>query len=157
MFIFRRRQPRSFAWRDVRSAEGLHLLSYENLIIDTAHQYCLQPHQPLSELEVFSGTILVHSGGRQNRRVREFNTGMKERFERDAAFFVDRMLYGDYEHEGKAEALERSLACLAVAMEEPARVARRIGELKSFRYVAAAVCLKEVERFQGSYGILRPL
>jgi hypothetical protein len=49
-------------------------------------------------------------------------------------------------HEG--EALERSMACFAAAKEEGRTWKGGLdGRLKSFGYVAAAVCLREVERF----------
>ena len=43
------------------------------------------------------------------------------------------------------EALERSMACLAVSLEEKSGWKRR-EQILSFKYVAAAVCLKEMER-----------
>lgn len=82
---------------------------------------------------------------------------MKEQVDRDIAFFVGCILYGDYEKGNRDEAFERSIACLAVAMEEPGRMAEGMGVLESFRYVAAAVCLNELEKFQGDFVALRPL
>lgn len=49
---------------------------------------------------------------------------------------------------GTDEALERSLACMYVAVNEPGKVVPKLGQLKSFAYVAAAVCLQEVEKFR---------
>lgn len=49
---------------------------------------------------------------------------------------------------GTDEALERSLACFYVAVNEPGMVVPKLGPLKSFAYVAAAVCLAEVEKFR---------
>ena len=43
------------------------------------------------------------------------------------------------------ESLERSIACLAVSLEER-KGGRRGEQLLSFKYVAAAVCLRELER-----------
>jgi hypothetical protein len=83
---------------------------------------------------------------------------MKETFERDVAFTVDCIVKGSQEEDGKDEALERSIACLAVAVEEAGSTRERAKrKLESFRYVAVAVCLGELERFQKSLGLQFPL
>jgi hypothetical protein len=73
---------------------------------------------------------------------------MRERFDRDVSFVVDCITKGNENGIRDDEALERSIACLAVAMENEAPGAE-VGIFASFKYIAAAVCLKEVERFQG--------
>ena len=81
--------------------------------------------------------------------------GMKETVERDVAFTVIR---GSQEDGGKDKALERSVACLAVAVEEAGNTRERARrKVESFRYIAAAVCLGEVERLQRSLGLQFPL
>lgn len=50
---------------------------------------------------------------------------------------------------GKREALERSIACLAVGVNAT-RVRKKVGALVSFAWVAAGVCLREVEKLQGA-------
>jgi len=83
---------------------------------------------------------------------------MKETLERDVAFTVDCIIKGSQEEDGKDEALERSIACLAVAVQEAGNTRERARrKLESFRYIAAAVCLGEVERFQKSLGMQFPL
>ncbi|KAJ9647017.1 hypothetical protein H2199_002003 [Coniosporium tulheliwenetii] len=127
--------------------------AYEHNLADMMSIYSTHPSVPLSELEVFSGSILGKCAGAQNKRVRENNTRMKEQFERDVTFWVERITHGD--DGDREEALARSIACLHVGMEEGSRMAgrgRRRAELRSWRYIAAAVCLKEVERFQGQFG-----
>jgi hypothetical protein len=105
--------------------------------------------QLISELEVFVGTLLGKSGGVRTGRLRETSMDMKEAFERDVAFTVDCIIKGSPEEDGKGEALERSIACLAVAVEAAGNTGERVRRmLESFRDVAAAVCLGEVERFQ---------
>ena len=48
----------------------------------------------------------------------------------------------------KSEALERSIACLHVACNV-VRVRKKVGALVSFVWIAAAVCLREVQKLQG--------
>jgi hypothetical protein len=84
------------------------------------------------------------------------STNMKDKFERDVAFTINCITKGSQEDE-KYEALERSIACLAVAVEELEDMGKRVRKLESFRYVAAAVCLGEVEMFQKGLGLQFPL
>jgi hypothetical protein len=129
------------------------VLRYETQLVDTIYQFSTHPAHLISELEVFVGTILGKNGGTRTRRLRDLSVGMKEKFERDLGFTVHCVVEGS-EGEGKEEALERSIACLAVAMENTEPVWERVGRLESFRYVAAAVCLGEIERFQTDLGSL---
>lgn len=80
----------------------------------------------ISELEVFVGTLLGKSGGVRTRRLREMSMDMKEKFERDVAFTVDCIARGSQEEDGKDEALERSIACLAIAVEEARNTQERV-------------------------------
>jgi len=110
-------------------------------------QYSSHPVHLLLEKEVFVGNIIGKTGA-QSKRQRENSVSMKEKFERDVAFIISCIVKDPTTGKESEEALERSIACLALAMEE--KVPRRkVGVLRSFLYVAAAVCLKEVERFQG--------
>lgn len=61
-----------------------------------------------------------------------------------------------YEGEDTSESLERSISCLALAMQEEGEHVRGMGTLQSWKYVAAAVCLRQLERHFG-LGYLRPL
>ncbi len=72
---------------------------------------------------------------------------MKERFNEDLAFIVNCMVKNGIER--SEESLERSMACFKAGLETRARVSKMGAELVSFRYVAAAVCLKEVEKVLG--------
>jgi hypothetical protein len=129
-------------------------LSYEMQLVDTIYQYSTHPVQLISELEVFVGTLLGKSGGVRTKRVRDMSMDMKEKFERDVAFTVSCIIKNEEEEEeARDEALERSIACLAVAVEEPGFVWERVRKLESFQYIAAGVCLGEVERFQKSLGL----
>jgi hypothetical protein len=102
--------------------------------------YSDHPHRPLTELEAFVGNILGRTGA-QSKNQRELSTSLKEKFDEDAAYLFKSITRDGDEYSD--EALERSMACLAVSLED-----RSLGreELQSFKYVAAAVCLREVDR-----------
>ena len=69
---------------------------------------------------------------------------MKERQERDVDYIVKCILQGE-DGSGTSEALERSMACLWVGHQEISRN-KKVGRLVSFAWIAAAVCLREVEK-----------
>jgi hypothetical protein len=100
------------------------------------------PTRSLSELEAFIGNILGKTGA-PNRHQRELSTSMKEKFEEDSAFIVKCITKDDDQR--SEESLERSMACLAASLEDSDTYKRR-DKLLSFKYVAASVCLWEVER-----------
>lgn len=116
---------------------------------------------PLSEQEAFAGTILGRKGGAQNKPLRELGKTMRERFDAIVEYTVMRIIKGDEQMSGvndldllyddsidrEVEALPRAIACLSVAVEEKGAEDRMLGELQSFKYVAAGVCLRELERF----------
>jgi hypothetical protein len=104
--------------------------------------YSGQPHHSMSELEAFVGNFLGKTGA-VNKQQRDLSTSMKEKFAEDSQSIVNFILKDG--NEWSKESLERSMACLAVSLED--RPADRGKEqLLSFKYVAAGVCLKEVER-----------
>ena len=107
-------------------------------------QYSEHPLRPLSELEAFIGNILGKTGA-QSKQQHELSISMKERFNTDALFIVNCIVKDGAEW--SQEALERSMACLAVSLERGP--ARKKDQLLSFKYVAAAVCLREVDRLPG--------
>lgn len=105
------------------------------------------PLHPISEIEAFIGNILGATGA-QSKKQRDLSITMKEEFDLDAAFIVGCIQTKDDEDENDENGLERSMACLAVSFEE-----RKTGgsfkkgkPLVSFGYIAAAVCLKELDR-----------
>ncbi|OCL01938.1 RdRP-domain-containing protein [Glonium stellatum] len=144
-----RREAALVQWREYAGLAKESREAYESNLLETMDQYSIHHAHPLRELEVFSGSILGKSIGAQNRRIREMTAEMKDRFERDVTFIVDRITQGD--DGDKDEALARSIACLANAMLEPGHGKRM--HLQSWKYIAAAICLRELERFQG--GLLR--
>lgn len=138
--------------------------------------YCYAPsvHSPISEHEAFAGTILGRQGGAQGKPLRELSKTMRERFEAIVEYTNMRIVKGDEQMQGvndldvlyegsvdrEVEALPRAIACLACAVEQAGMVDRQLGALQSFRYVAAGVCLRELERYRittlGSY-VLPPV
>ncbi|KAL8727230.1 MAG: hypothetical protein Q9166_006194 [cf. Caloplaca sp. 2 TL-2023] len=124
--------------RDIKEA-------YETNIIYTMQENSFHPTHFVSEVEVFAGALLGKNGA-QSKRQRETSTSMKENHDRDVAYTVQCILQGTDEDAITEEALERSIACLDVAVHEP-QSRKRFGRLVSFTWVAAAVCLREVEKF----------
>ncbi|MCJ1469462.1 hypothetical protein MMC07_008095 [Pseudocyphellaria aurata] len=120
--------------------------AYEENLISTMIEYSSSQIHYLSEVEVFCGHI-VGKDGAPSKRQRDTSVNMKEKHERDVAFTVACITQGEHD-DHRAEALERSIACLAAALT--ARVSRRVGRLVSFRWIAAAVCLREVDKFRGT-------
>lgn len=124
---------------------------------------------PVSEHEAFAGTILGRQAGAQGKPLRDLSKVMRERFESIVEYTIMRIVKGDEQIQGvsdldflyddsldrEVEALPRALACLTVAVHEGGLEDRELGELESFKYLAAGVCLKELERFRvttlGSY------
>lgn len=115
---------------------------YEEALLDIMTNYSEHPVRPLTELEAFIGNILGKTGA-QSRHQRELSTSMKDKFEEDSHFIVNCILKDGTEW--SEETLERSMACLAVSLEDR-HVYKKQDQLLSFKYVAAALCLKEVER-----------
>ncbi len=111
-------------------------------------QNSTHPTHFVSEIEVFSGNILGKNGA-QSKRQREISKTMKEKHDRDMEYTVFCITRGDRDGEdSRAEALERSIACLYIACNT-VRARKRVGALVSFKWIAAAVCLREVEKLQG--------
>jgi hypothetical protein len=105
-------------------------------------EYSQHPLRPLSELEAFSGIILGKTGA-ASRQQRELSKTMKEKFDEDSSFIVNCILKdGD---EWSEEALARSIACFSVGLKDN----KKREQLSSFKFLAAAVCLREVNKLPG--------
>lgn len=115
-------------------------------MLDIMHQYSEHPSRPISEREVFVGNILGKVGS-VSKKQRELCTSMKESYD-DISTFIINCIIKD-EDENSEEALERSIACFAVSLDERKPANARDEPLKSFRYLAAGVCLREMERVPG--------
>lgn len=128
------------------------------------HDYEPTPHSPLTESEAFSGTVVGRQGGLQDKALKDLAKTMRERFNTIVEHATMRITKGDeamqeaddlddlYDDtnydEREIEALPRALACLEVAIEESGYRDPRLGELKSFGYVALGVVLKELDRYK---------
>jgi hypothetical protein len=129
--------------RDIRD-------TYEANVNDMMHRFSLHPSLPLHEVEVVSGCML---GSVFVRRLKDMVGTMREGFGDDVAYIRNRIRMDE---EGSVEeALPRAIACFAVAMRERGLRVGKGGRLVSFRYVAASICLEELERFHG--GLLKRL
>jgi hypothetical protein len=127
--------------RDVRE-------TYEANVNDSMHRYALHASLPLHEIEVVSGCML---GSVFVRRLKENVSEMRENFADDIAYIRNRIRMDE---EGNSdEALPRAIACLDDAMRSRGLRVGKEGRLVSYRYVAAAICLDELERFHG--GLLK--
>ena len=117
--------------------------SYEDNLVDCMLTYTTRDSSYVSEVEVFSG-ILLGRFGALSKRQKEYSSAMKEKHERDVAYTVSCIRSG-IEGNGEEEALARSMACLFVGLTKD-RTHKRVGALVSFGWVAAAVCLSEVDK-----------
>ena len=86
-------------------------------MVDTMMEHSAHPTHFVSEVEVFVGALLGKEGA-QTKRQREFSSGMKDKHDRDVAYTVQCILQGEEEDSSQEEALERSIACLYVAVHE---------------------------------------
>lgn len=149
------RESHGFLWEHHRDfAEKLREYYEDNMleIMDT-----LRPTRgkPLTELEVFSGNILGKKERASSRYIREANLEVQERFNRDVSSIIKQITFGHGDWEGgeDTETLPRAIACFMVALETEGWENYR--NLRSWKYVTAAVCLDQLWKYQG--GRLRPL
>ncbi|KAF2706974.1 RdRP-domain-containing protein [Pleomassaria siparia CBS 279.74] len=127
--------------------------TYEFNMADSMSNASPNLSQPVSEVEVFSGQI-VGSNGFQSKRSREYMMAMRDDFDRHVTHTVESIRTDD--NGNTDEALARAIACLSVGVEEEGLHVRKVGYLKSWKYIAAAVCLEELER-ESVYGVLRKI
>ncbi|MCJ1281547.1 hypothetical protein MMC26_000867 [Xylographa opegraphella] len=122
-------------------------ISYEDNLINLMYQYSPTPWaSTITELEVFIGNIVGKTHG-QTKRQREASMNMRADYERLVEFIVSQIRNKEA---GRQEALERSIACMALGLEDDDPVRRGRSPVMSFRWIAASVCLQEVERLQKS-------
>ncbi|KAI5248426.1 RNA-directed RNA polymerase [Aureobasidium subglaciale] len=121
---------------------------YEQALLQSLYQFASSPRHPLTETEIFSGTILGRDGSKQSKRLREATQAMRQQLEDVLTFTISRIIDGDYDdNDRNEEALPRAIACLAVGMDEPAMGDKKVGKLQSWKYIAAGVCLREIKRW----------
>lgn len=110
------------------------------------HEYSEHPSRPISEREVFVGDVLGKVGS-VSKKQRDLCTSMKEKYDDDVNFIINCIIK---DGDGYAnEALERSIACFSASLKEGRSKMTRDEPLKSFKYLAAGVCLREMERVPG--------
>ncbi|OCL15167.1 RdRP-domain-containing protein [Glonium stellatum] len=122
--------------------------TYEFNLENSMYSSSPNPSEPVSEVEVFGGSILGKTPGAQSKRIRECTMAMKEEFDRHVAHTVDAITTDS--SGSKDDALARSIACLAVGVEEEGKYVQKVGRLKSWKYIAATLCLIELQKFSGS-------
>ncbi|MCJ1396820.1 hypothetical protein MMC11_000010 [Xylographa trunciseda] len=124
--------------------------SYEDNLSDIMYQYSPAPWASnITEIEVFIGNVVGKTHG-QTKHQREASMNMRDGYERLVEFIVSQIRNKEA---GREEALERSIACMALGLEDDGAsgpVRRGRPQLMSFRWIAASVCLQEVERLQKS-------
>lgn len=203
--------PHVIGWSNYNTFAISAKRAYESDLVDTMINYASHPAHALSEVEVFCGHIFGYkNGGMPSKRQRENSVTMKEKHERDVQRLIGLIVNGvggeeeggkgeEEEEEqkeqkeqreeedesvddGKGDALERSIACLALAVgvfneggpigggpfgrgsnfgggsntvhqwggsNNSSRSGGKIGAgLVSFGWIVAAVCLKELERYE---------
>ena len=133
-------------WGNTKTAKHIRD-AYEDNVEDIAEYYANRQKHPLLELEVVIGTMF----GASNRRSRSEAKAMKERYTSDAAYTRTSIQTG--EDGSRDEALACAIACFSLAMNEPGRKMGNEGSLVSFKYLAAALCLEELEKFHGKLRI----
>lgn len=102
--------------------------------------------KPLSEREVFIGNILGRDGA-QSKKQHELSISLRDHLNSNMTYIVNRIIKDG--HEESEDRLERSAACFVVSLESATGSQDSRGRsegLVSFRYVAAAVCLREIEK-----------
>ncbi|KAH8594193.1 hypothetical protein B0O99DRAFT_595531 [Bisporella sp. PMI_857] len=128
-------------------------LRYEGFFFDIMFESGLYSYFLLSGVEVYIGDILGKTGALMIRQ-RELCISIKVRFADILSITVEGIGSGEYDHEDKEskvnrvapdQALELSIACLWVALNEEANIWKsgknEILKLRSFGYVAAAVLI----------------
>ncbi|KAI9741386.1 MAG: hypothetical protein M1834_003103 [Cirrosporium novae-zelandiae] len=144
---------------------------YEENLESLQYTYSFSPWSiRLTEVEVFIGNIVDRERGMTPKQ-RETSLGLREEFDVLVRYVVSRMLDSgenkdkneDATEEKDNESLERTVACLSVAVDAArSRLAKGNrdqpagdqdqdqdqGDLVSWGWIAAAVCLSEVEKWK---------
>jgi hypothetical protein len=132
---------------------------YEDNLVDTMWYFSEHLAQPLSELEVFTGSIISQeSGASPNQRQRDRSRKLRDEFDRIASKTVGQLLdpanMGAYATD--KDVLELCLAsvyvrCLKEGWTGQVRGRKGDGGLESFRVVAACALMREIERWEKGY------
>ncbi|KAI9894076.1 MAG: hypothetical protein M1814_004846 [Vezdaea aestivalis] len=145
-------QARGYEWSLYLEAARHLRESYEENIWALMHEFASSPHHTPEELEVFVGA-LIDRDGKQTKRQKEYSADLKDRIERDVAHYVHAIKHkpraeGEEvtEYEEELWALERSVACVAVAADFDQPLNHRNKKLRSWGWVAVSVCFQAMEQ-----------
>lgn len=126
---------------------------YEQNMLEIMDSMRWQRGTPLTELEVFTGNILGKKQRAATKVIREVSMEIQERFNRDVASIIRRIVFGDGLEQDEHEVLPRAIACFMVSLETSHW--NQGAALKSWKYVAASVCLEQLRKYMNYR--LRPL
>ena len=97
--------------------------------------------RPLDELEAFLGTV-VGMRSVPTKRQKEASVDLRERMERDIAFTTAWIATGSDNME--VNHLAQAMACMSLSLQAGGRIG-----LRSFVWLVAGICLREVGKLQG--------
>lgn len=129
--------------------------SYEYDLVETMVQNAVHRLDYVTEKEVFIGTILGTSGA-ASKRQREQSDVMKERYSRDVRDIV-RWIQGKEVPEGEGgentdSPLALPMACLYQGLQtQKQKIGREEVELRSFGWIAAGVCMREIDKMDNKF------
>ncbi|KAL2155650.1 hypothetical protein VTH82DRAFT_392 [Thermothelomyces myriococcoides] len=140
-------------WHRLDHAKAI-LETYEDVLFGLMVNFSENPHQPLTEHEVFVGFIM-NKRGLQTPRQRDRSIKLKDEFERIATLITHEMrnppsISG---HASELAALECCLACIQVGRERRSKEARpnrrrSARHPESFKIIAAAALVRELDRLE---------
>ncbi|PYI11718.1 rna-dependent rna polymerase [Aspergillus sclerotiicarbonarius CBS 121057] len=131
-------------------------LVYEEAVFSARNNYSDHPINPISELEVFIGSVM-NKGGVQTRRQRDQSRKLADEFDRISTWIVGQMRGGSTagpttSPSDPLKPLEFCFACIHAGGETEKGSTRRrrdeYGQLKSFRVVASCALLFELDQFE---------
>ncbi|RAL03916.1 RNA dependent RNA polymerase [Aspergillus ibericus CBS 121593] len=131
-------------------------LVYEEAVFSARNNYSDHPINPISELEVFIGSVMNKSGV-QTRRQRDQSTKLADEFDRISTWIVGQMRGNSTagpttSPSDPLKPLELCFASVHAGGETERGSTRRrrdeYGELKSFRVVASCALLFELDQFE---------
>ncbi|KAI2011885.1 hypothetical protein LOZ39_004388 [Ophidiomyces ophidiicola] len=122
---------------------------YEDNLQDIMKQYSKTPWKSsLTEVEVFVGSILGQNS-KQTKRDKESSKSMRDAYQELVNFTISKIVAREL---GTEDSLERSVACLWSALFDDHHFGhgRKTNKLLSFQWIAAMVCLQEVDWLQST-------
>ena len=118
-----------------------YIARYDSNLRDTMADYSMNFSRPLNELEAFLGTI-VGMRSVPTKRQKEASRELRERMEADIAFTTTWIATGPGDQE--VNHLGQAMACMLLGLHP-----KQGTGLRSFPWLAAGMCLREVEKLRG--------